>query len=145
MPTTFVPADIDATRWENLQPFYHALLDRPLKCEGCLEGLLLDRSDLDAAANEAQAVLYINMTCHTDDEQARSAYLRFVEEVEPKLKTIGFELDKKIVGSPHAAKLNQQRYGVLLRNLRADVETFREQNVPLQTEDTKLTTQYEEI
>jgi len=146
MPTsTFVPAILDATQWENLQPLYQALLARPLKCENCLEELLLDRSELDAAANEAQSVLYINMTCHTDDEAAKNAYLHFVEHVEPELKKISFELDKKIVASPHAAKLNQHRYAVLLRNLKADVDLFRDENIPLQTEETKLAQQYEEI
>lgn len=141
----FVPTDLDATRWDNLQPLYQALIDRPLRCEGCLERLILDRSELDAAANEAHAVLYINMTCHTDDEPAKKAYLDFVEQVEPQLKKVGFELDKKIVGSPHASRLNQERYGVLLRNLKADVDSFREANIPLQTEETRLATQYEEI
>src|SRR6267142_326554 len=142
--SAFVPADLNATKWANLQPLYQALIDRPLKCENCLETLLLDRSELDATANEAGAVLYINMTCHTDDQAKKAAYLDFVENVAPELKRIGFELDKKIVSSPHAAKLNPQRYGVLLRNMRADVEIFRDDNVPLQTEETKLAQQYEE-
>ena len=139
IPTTdFVPADLDAGRWENLAPRYQALLERELKCSGCLEQLLFDRSELDAAAREAHANLYINMTCHTDDEQIKQAYLAFVENVEPQLKKIGFELDKKIVGSPHRGNLDQDRYGVLLRDQSADVEIFRDENVPLQTEDTKL-------
>jgi oligoendopeptidase F len=141
----FVPARLDAARWENLEPLYRALLDRPLKCAGCLQQLLLDRSELDAAAREAEANLYIRMTCHTDDEQAKRAYLDFVEQVEPKLKQAGFELDRKVAGSPHAAALDARRYGVMLRDIRADVELFREENIPLQTEDTKLAQQYEEI
>jgi oligoendopeptidase F len=140
----FVPTDLDAGRWENIQPLYHSLLDRELKCSGCLEQLLLDRSDLDAAAQEAHTNLYINMTCHTDDEQVKSAYLAFVENVEPKLKQVGFDLDRKVVGSPHGGDLDGQRYEVLLRDLKADVEIFREQNIPLQTEETKLDQQYEE-
>jgi oligoendopeptidase F len=142
--SSFIPPELDATKWETLQPFYQALLDRPLKCDGCLRQLLLDRSDLDAAASEAQAVLYIRMTCHTDDDAAKTAYLDFVEHVEPQLKKAGFDLDRKIVQSPHASKLDLQRYGVLLRNLRADVELFREENIPIQTEETKLSQQYEE-
>ena len=145
IPTTdFVPADLDAGTWENLAPLYQALLERELKCSGCLEQLLLDRSELDAAAREAHANLYINMTCHTDDEQIKQAYLAFVENVEPQLKKIGFELDKKIVNSPHRGNLDQDRYGVMLRDLSADVEIFRQENVPLQTEDTKLAQQYSE-
>ena len=61
IPTTdFVPADLDAGRWENLAPLYQALLDRELKDSGGLEQLLLDRSELDAAAREAHANLYIS-------------------------------------------------------------------------------------
>ena len=141
---SFVPSTFDASRWENIQPLYQALLDRTLKCPNCLEKLLLDRSELDAAISEAQANLYINMTRHTNDQAAKSAYLTFVEQVEPELKQISFEVDKKIAHSPHAAKLDQRRYGVLLRNLQADVELFRPQNIPLQTEETKLAQQYEE-
>ena len=51
-PGDFVPADLDASRWENIQPLYRSLADRELKCAGCLEQLLLDRSNLDAAARE---------------------------------------------------------------------------------------------
>jgi oligoendopeptidase F len=141
----FVPTDLDAGRWENIQPLYQALLDRELKCSGCLEQLLLDRSDLDAAAREAQTNLYINMTCHTDNEQVKSAYLEFVENVEPRLKQVSFDMDRKVVGSPHGGDLDKHRYEVLLRDLQADVEIFREQNIPLQTEETKLDQQYEEI
>ena len=142
--SNFVPATFDASQWAKVQPLYQALLDRPLKCDGCLQTLLLDRSELDAAVSEARANLYINMTRHTDDEAAKSAYLSFVENVEPKLKQIGFELDKRIATSPHASKLDQKRYGVLLRNLKADVELFRPENIPLQTQETKLAQQYEE-
>jgi oligoendopeptidase F len=143
--TAFVPPDLDGSQWVNLEPLYRALLERPLNCENCLEQLVLDRSELDAAASEAHANLYIAMTCHTDDEQAKRAYLDFVENVEPKLKQIGFEIDKTVVRSEHASKLDQRRYGVMLRDLAADVEIFRDENVPLQTEDTKLGQQYAEI
>lgn len=141
----FVPVELDASKWENLQPLYQALIDRELKCSGCLEALLLDRSELDAAASEAYANLYINMTCHTDDEPAKAAYLALVENVLPQLKLVGFELDKKIVSCPHTKDLDQKRYEVMLRELECDVEIFRDENVPLQIEDTKLGQQFSEL
>ena len=144
MMTDFVPADLDGSRWENLEPLYAALLERELKCSGCLEQLLLDRSELDAVGREAHASLYIKMTCHTEDEVAKQAFIDFVENVEPQLKTTGFALDKKIVECPHVGDLDTERYFVLLRDLAAEVELFREENVPLQTEDTKLGQQYSE-
>ncbi|MCL4211007.1 MAG: M3 family oligoendopeptidase [Phycisphaeraceae bacterium] len=141
----FVPADLNAADWTAIEPLYRALLNRTLRCDGCLRQLLLDRSELDSAVSEAQANLYIQMTCHTDDENRRAAYLHFVEHVDPKVKQVSFELDRKIVSSPHVAKLDPAAYGVLLRDLKADVELFREENIPLQTEETKLDQQYDQI
>jgi oligoendopeptidase F len=145
MMTDFVPADIDATNWDNLQPYYQQLLDREFKCSGCLEQFLLDRSELDAAASEAGSNLYIAMTCNTEDENAKNAFLSFVENVEPELKKLGFELNKKVVGSQHIDSLDKDRFGVLVRDWCADVEIFRDENVPLQTEDTKLGQEYAEL
>ena len=141
----FIPATLDATQWSQLEPLYQKLLDRTLKCANCLEGLILDRSELDAAAAEAEANLYIAMTCHTDDADIKARFLKFVEEVDPNLKRVGFDLDRKIVESPHASALDQARYGTLLRSLKQEVKLFRAENVPLQTEVTKLDQQYSEI
>jgi oligoendopeptidase F len=145
MITDFVPADIDATTWDNLQPYYQQLLEREFKCSGCLEQFLLDRSELDAAASESGSNLYIAMTCDTEDEKAKKDFLSFVENVEPELKKIGFELNKKVVRSKFVGDLDQERFGILLRDWFADVEIFREENVPLQTQDTKLGQEYSEI
>jgi oligoendopeptidase F len=133
-----------AMEWKNLEPLYKELAERPLRCEGCLKQLILDRSTIDAAAQEAYANLFIAMTCHTDDAEAKQRYLDFVEHVAPNLKTIGFEIDKKIASSEHAGALEQQRFEVLLRDTKTDVEIFRPANVPLQTQDTKLAQQYSE-
>ena len=142
--TDFVPAEIDATTWDNLQPYYTQLLDRELKCSGCLERLMLDRSELDASAYEADTNLYIAMTCNTEDKAAKEAFLAFVDHVEPELKKARFALDKKIVACEHTQNLDQDRFGVLLRDWGTDVDIFRDENVPLQAEDTKLGTEYAE-
>ena len=143
--TTFVPAELNATKWENLEPLYAALTGRVLKCQGCLEGLILDRSELDAAVSEAQANLYIETTRHTEDTDVREAYEAFVTNVEPKLKTVSFELDTKIATSEHAANLDQERYGMLLTHLKTDIEMFREANVPIETELSLLEQKYAQL
>ena len=51
----FVPADLDGRTWEALEPLYRQLLERPIPDAAALERLLLDRSELDAAAHEAHA------------------------------------------------------------------------------------------
>ncbi|MGA1516858.1 MAG: M3 family oligoendopeptidase [Phycisphaerales bacterium] len=143
--TDFVPADLDCTRWENLEPLYAVLMTRPLRCEKCLEKLLLDRSELAAAAGEAEANLYIRQTRFTEDAEAKKAFLDFVEHVEPRIRKASFELAKRIVECEHVSRLDSKRYDVLLRGLKASVELFREENLPLETELTRLGTQYQEV
>jgi len=143
--TDFVPADLDGRTWDALEPWYTRLLERELPDAAALEQLLLDRSELDAAAHEAYASLYIAMTCHTEDAAARDGYLTFVDEVDPKLRQVSFDLDTKISECPFAGELDAERYGVMLRGLRTDVDLFREENIPLQTEETRLGQQYSEL
>lgn len=141
----FVPASLDASSWSQLKPLYRLLIERPIPDARSLERLILDRSELDAAVSETGSVLHINMTCHTDDEATTKAYLDFVEHVQPQLKEVSFELDRRIVASPFCTELDQARYGVLLRDLRVGEELFRSENVPLETELTKLDQEYSQV
>ncbi len=141
----FVPATLDAARWENLAPLYAELIKRELRSKADVEAFLLDRSELDAAASEAGSQLEINMTCATNDVAIKSAYMAFVDDVEPKLKEVSFELDRKLVQCPFLAELDQSRYAVLVRDLRSAVELFRPENIALETELTKLNTEYQEL
>ena len=141
----FVPTDLDAASWPALEPLYADLLSRELHCANCLRRLIMDRSELDAAAGEAGSVLYINMTRHTDDAAAQKAYLDHVDQVQPRLKQASFDLDRKIVESPFVEGLDQGRYRVMLRDLKTSVELFRPENIPLETELARLDQQYSEI
>lgn len=143
--STIVPEDLDATRWENLEPLFRGLIDRKLHCPNCLERLILDRSELDAASSEAEANLYIETTRHTENEAVQQAYETFVQEVEPNLKKVGFELDRKIATSEHADGLDQDRYGLLLKHLRTSVAMFREESIPIETEVALLSQKYSRL
>ena len=141
-PRAYAPVDLDATRFDALEPHYRELLGRTLANADDLEQLILDRSDLDALVAEKQANLYIATTRNTEDKAAEAAFLGFVRDVEPKLEPILSELDKKIATSAHADALPKARYEVLLRGMRVDIELFREANIPLETELAELDQKY---
>jgi oligoendopeptidase F len=143
--TDFVPLAVDATRFETVEPYFKRMLERPVKTPQELEKWLVDRSELIAACGEARADLYISMSCDTDDAAAQQAYAKYIEEVAPKLTPLFFELDKKLTELSKAVKLDEARYGVLLRGSRADVEVFRPENVPLETELAKLSQKYDQV
>ena len=148
MPATqsdFVPADINAAKWSELEPLYKALLERPVGSFEDFEQWVIDRSELDAASSEARARLYIRMTCHTDDEAISDAWSAYLDEVPPRLKPVAAKLDRRHVELAERFASGNERYMVLNRRTRNDVELFREENVPLETEIEKLDQQYDKL
>ncbi len=145
IPTDFVPAELDATRWENIKPLLDDLRDRPVDSAEAFEQWLIDRSELTAAWSETQANLYISMSCDTGDESKRDAYLAFIETIPPKLKPRFFELDKRQVELSKRFDLPRRRYEVLERDTAAEVEIFRDENVPIETELDKLAQEHSQV
>lgn len=143
-PTGLVPEDIDATKWENIKPIFEELTERSVATKEELERWLVDRSELEAACSEAQANLYIAMTCDTANEAKKNAYTGFLDNVAPKLKPAGFALDQRQVELAEKLGLHGERYEVLARDVKADVEIFRDENVPIQTEIDKIEQGYTE-
>ena len=136
---------VDATQWSELEPHYQNFLNREIDSADALEAWLLDLGRFDAYVGETGSMLYVNMTCDTENEEVKQAYLDFVENVEPELAKIADLLNRKLGGSAHADQLDAEEYNVLLRDTRMDLALFREENIPLGTELTKLGQRYNEI
>lgn len=140
-----MPADLDATQWSAIEPLLDALRNRPVNSREELERWLEDRSELEAACAEAESNLYIDMTCDTESEDKQRAYREYIETIPPRLKPRLFELDRRLVELAQRFPLPEERYGVLLRDTRADVAIYRPENVPIQTELEKLAQEYQQI
>jgi oligoendopeptidase F len=143
----FVPADLVVTDFACLEPLYRALLDRPIDSPDDLGRWLRDFSELTSVVDEHGSRLYIDKSCHTDDTAIEQRYLHFVEHVEPKIKPLYFQLQKRYLESSHRDPLERtdRKLQILGRRWRADVELFRDENVPLETEITKLNNEYDKI
>jgi oligoendopeptidase F len=146
-PRRFVPSQIDLGEWSQISPLFNQLETRAPQCATTvdLEQWLLDWGELSAAVDEESAKRYIAMTCHTDDPGAELAYLHFVEKIEPELKPRQFKLAQIYVGHPLRSKLPAPRYGIFDRDTQLQVELFRPENVPLETEEAKLSQQYQKL
>ncbi|NOS68969.1 MAG: M3 family oligoendopeptidase [Verrucomicrobia bacterium] len=143
----FVPATIDLGDWSQIAPLFDRLEVVAPSCAtvGELERWLVDWSELSAALDEESSRRYIAMTCHTDNADAEKSFLQFVERIEPELKPRQFKLEKLLMAHPLRAKLPSPRYDVFLRDVQNHVELFREENVALETEEAKLTQQYQKL
>jgi oligoendopeptidase F len=142
---TFVPQDLDLADWSQIEPVGKRLLERPINSAAELERWLVDASELAAVVDEYGSRRYIDKSCHTDDKEIERRFLHYVEHIEPKFKTLTFELQKKYLASPFRRELKDARYRILDRQWQADVDIFREENVPLETEVTKLVTDYDKV
>ncbi len=143
--TDFIPAEFDASDWPQIEALLDDLQNRTVSSASDLERWLADRSELEAACDEAMADRYISMSRRTNDKAAQRAYTEFVEKIPPKLKPRLFELDKRFVELAGEHKLDEHRYEVILRDTKAEVELFRPDNVPIQTELAKLAQEYGQI
>jgi oligoendopeptidase F len=141
----FVPAHHDLGDWSKIAPLFDQLASQSPQSGAELEQWLLDWAELGAALDEERACRYIAMTCHTDNAEAEKAYLYFVEHIEPQLKPRQFQLEQRFVAHPQRAKLPSPRYAVFMRDVQNHVELFREENVPLETEEAKVGQQYQKL
>src|SRR3954454_11887841 len=118
----FVPAEFDVADWSQGEPLYRALLERPLNSPADLEKWLGDFSELSSVIDEYGNRRYIDKSCHTNDPEIERRYMQYVEEIEPKVKPLHFELQKRFLSSPHLSALKDRKYEILTKKWRADVE-----------------------
>ena len=90
-----MPADLDCSRWEKIQPYFEELERRELDSAAALRRWLADLSRLVAVVDEFGTRRYIEYACHTDDAEIERRYLEFVEQIEPRLKPAIFKAQKR--------------------------------------------------
>ncbi len=144
-PRTWIAAEADFGDWATAERYYRELAERPLQSRDDVEQWLLQWSELDAALDEERTSRHIAVTRRTDDEEREKRHLYFVEQIEPKRAPWRQRLQEKLVEAAERFDLPAMRYEVLLRDARNAVELFREENIPLFTEDDKLKLRYDKI
>ncbi len=144
-PRRWVPEATDCGDWDDLAPLFEKLYTRPLPDVAALEQWLLDVSELTAAIDQEMAVRQINMTCHTDNKEYETLYLKFVTEIVPKLEPEQKRLTDHYLASPARHSLPKERYMVLDRASANDAEIFRQENIELFVKDELLGQNYQKI
>ena len=146
-PRKFVPQNANLDEWAQIEPLFAQLEQRMPQLETApqLQSWLLDWSELSAALDEEASCRYIAMTCHTDNANAEKAYLHFVENIEPQLKSRQFALERMYAATPLREQLPTERFNVFDRDVKNRVVLFRQENIPLETEEAKLSQQYQKL
>jgi oligoendopeptidase F len=131
---SFIGEEIELTSWEDLQYLYENLKNREITCAADLRQWFLDRSELESYLSENFAWRYIRQTCDTANEELIQALQFFITEIQPKLAVYGNELDKKAAESAFLKELTDHGFDITIRGMMKAIEIFREENVPLHTQ-----------
>ena len=64
----FVEQQVDLTDPKEAEIIFERLMERDIRSSKDLEQWVLDRSELETAIDQQGSILYIRMTCQTDDD-----------------------------------------------------------------------------
>ena len=130
----------ETDKWESYEPFFQDLLQRPLD-ERSAPAWLKDWSDLSRVFGETYTQAYIDSTLDTANEAYRSRYFNIVEHVIPKAAQADQELKVRLLESG----FQTDDIRLMLRDMQNEADLFREENIRLGTEITKLTNEYDQV
>lgn len=134
------PKQITGWGWAEFEPYFKDLSQRILS-QDTVKEFLDDWSQIRDRAMELEARLSVAVSVDTSDEVAEQRYKNFYETIFPRLMEAEQALKEKLL----ASNLQPQGYEIPLRNMRAEAELFRPENLPLIAQETNLQTEYDKI
>ena len=134
LPRHFLPAGFTITSWADLEPYFKNLDERVIDSPAALEQWLRDNSELEAAVSEDACWRQIRMTCDTENKELEESFNFFMTEIQPQMQPWADRLNKKLIDCSFTNELNPQKYFTYLRNVKKNIELFREANIPINAE-----------
>jgi oligoendopeptidase F len=144
-PRRFVPFGIDLNNIDAVSQLFKQLLDRPVFSRSDLEQWVMDRSELDMVLDQHGSVLYIRMTCQTDDASRADAYRAYIEHMVPAIKPLVHQLNAQYARHSGRFPLDSERFRIYDRAIQTDLSLFVDQNIPLQTKENLLSQDYQTL
>lgn len=127
-------------RWSQIEPFYHELSTRSID-ESSVTGWLLDWTRLNQLIYESHERLMVATTVDTTDKDAERRYQSFLDEILPRSEAGEQKLKEVLLTSG----LEPAGFEIPLRNMRAEADLFRKENLPLLSTELKMMTEYDKI
>ena len=126
--------------WTRIEPYYARLNEIELSAQN-VNAWLADWSQLASLMDEHYQRLQLATTQNTADKEIEATFNQYVEEIYPKYQAAEQTLKEKLI----ASGLTPNGFETPLRNLRAEANIFRAENLPLQTLDQKLEKEFDKI
>lgn len=127
-------------KWEDFEPCYIELQQAQLQ-EKTIHEWLAQWTQASEWCDEFYNRAYVAVTTNTVDEQAESRFKDYMEGFYPHWQSAEQRLKEKLLESG----LQPEGMQVPLRNMRAEADLFREENLPLQADEENLNSEHDKI
>jgi len=134
LPRQFLREDFTIMNWDSLAPFFSNLDEREIRSVTELEKWLRDASELEAVISEDACWRQIRMTCDTENKELEASFNFFMMEIQPMIQPYADKLNKKLVACPFTKELDAEKYFTYLRNVKKNIDLFREENIAITAE-----------
>ncbi|MEI9943704.1 MAG: M3 family oligoendopeptidase [Chitinophagaceae bacterium] len=134
IPRHFLPENFSITAWDTLEPYFKDLKEREILSVTDLRQWLKDSSELEAVVSEDACWRQIKMTCDTENKELENAFTFFMMEIQPKIQPYADQLNRKLLECSFTKELNADDFFTYIRNVKKNIELFREENIQLQAE-----------
>jgi len=134
------PSELMTWGWSDFEPYYSALEKEKVTASN-IEGWLKNWTAIFDLADELYNRLYVATSVNTADLKSTQLFNAYMEDTFPKWKSAEQKLKEKLL----ASGLSVPGFDLALRNMRADADLFREENLPLQVEEEKLTKEHDKV
>ncbi|SHH31896.1 M3 family oligoendopeptidase [Thermosipho atlanticus] len=133
--------DLDPTNAEDIVAKLNELIDTPINDEKDIIEIVEKFTELADAVSEEMGWRYINMTRFADKKEFADKFNSYFANVVSKVRPYSFKLEKKIYDSPLSKNLSE-KYQHMMNIISRNIEMFREENIPLQVEERKISNKY---
>lgn len=138
---------LDALDWTGAQyqPYFDHLLARELDATSITDWLA-DWSKLGRLAQEVASRINVATTVDTTDRAAEARHTMFYETVHPILLRNNNAMNQKLTDSGLAeSRLLPHGFEIPYRNIKVDLELFREENIPLLNQERQFELEHDKI
>lgn len=128
-----------------LEERFKDMLNKKIKRVKDLEDWLIQESRIYDEIKEISDRNYIDFQCHNDDEDIKSRFIYQQEIVMPIVKKYQALLDKFFYDNQYREELDKEKYEHLIKSKINSIEIFRQENIELEVQQDKLSTEYFDI
>ena len=141
----WLPPQFRLEGWASVEPYIEAMKSAEWRSFSDFHRWLQRLNELEAVISEEAAWNFIRFTQNTQDEASKSAYERYITEIQPRLSEARYELYKRYWESPWRSLLPDEEFLNLNRTVQNYLSLYNPENVALETKAELLAKEYNEI